>query len=80
VNYGLLCAHCGRIIDGQQRWWFSGAPYHAECVGPPPNPNGPPIYYSPMQPRPGCQPLPQLTEEDVRRIVREELAKRSSNG
>lgn len=34
-----------------------------------------PLFQPPAQEPAGCRPLPQLTEEDVRRIVREEFSK-----
>lgn len=34
--------------------------------------------YGPMSPQPGCAPARPLTEDDIRRIVREELGRRTS--
>ena len=65
-----LCGYCGRpVIDFAV--WHAGVPYHGECT------RGPreQLRYVPMPAQPGCTPLRQLTEDDVRRIVREEIAK-----
>ena len=65
-----LCGYCGRpVID--YAVWHAGVPYHGECTH---GPSGP-LRYAPMPVQPGCTPLRQLTEDDVRRIVREEIAK-----
>lgn len=57
----MNCPNCGGVL-----------PFHnAPCTGPLP-------YYAPMPAQPplhGAQPIRPLTEDDVRRIVREELAK-----
>jgi len=78
------CSHCGRPI-ANEAVYLGGYAYHPECTrGPsypatfqhlPPNP--PPthhLWHMPVAP-------PRLTEEDVRRIVREELTRRGdTNG
>lgn len=64
-----LCQHCGRPIGGVATW-LGGLPYHPECT------HGPsyPTHYAPLPAEhPGCRPTPALTEDDVRRIVRDEL-------
>lgn len=65
-----LCGYCGRpVIDFAV--WHGGVPYHGECTH---GPSGP-LRYAQMPAQPGCTPIRQLTEDDVRRIVREEIAK-----
>lgn len=64
----MLCGYCGRPM--LQQVWVGNVAYHPECT------RGP--SYSPMPSTPGCQPVKPLTEEDVRRIVCDELDKRSS--
>jgi hypothetical protein len=65
-----LCQHCGRPV-GEVATWIGGLPYHPECTHGP----GYLTHYAPSPvDRPGCRPTPMLTEDDVRRIVREELA------
>ena len=65
-----ICGHCGRPVL-IQAMWHGGVPYHYECTRGP----GAPLTYAPLPPDPeGCRPAKMLTEEDVRRIVREELA------
>lgn len=59
------CPNCGGVF-----------PYHnLPCNG---GVSSPPLYQFPYAPpkqdEEGCRPLKQLTEDDVRRIVREELA------
>jgi hypothetical protein len=67
-----VCGHCGRPVLGPAVW--SGAvPYHAECTMPPQTPR-----YAPMPAWPGCEPLVPMTEQRVREIVREELAKHNA--
>lgn len=64
----MLCAYCGR--PAATLVWVGGAGYHEECT------RGPGFQaptYQPLPPVFGCAPLKALTEEDVRRIVREEL-------
>ena len=64
----MLCAYCGR--PAATLIWIGGAGYHEECT------RGPGFQaptYQPLPPAPGCIPRQQLTEEDVRRIVRDEL-------
>lgn len=62
-----LCGYCGR--PAPVAVMYDGIPYHAECT------RSPQLQYAayPFPHEPGCVPLRQLTEEDVRRIVREEL-------
>ena len=69
-----LCGYCGRPVIGLAVW-DAGRAYHAECTHGP----GGPLRYAPMPQAPGCTPLRQLTEEDVREIVREELALKTPN-
>lgn len=54
-----LCQYCGRPIGGVATW-LGGMPYHPECTHGP----GYPTHYQ----------APTLSVDDVRRIVREELA------
>ena len=54
--------------------YCGGLAYHPECT------RGPGAQqYAPMPAMPGCTPVTPLTAEDVRRIVREELAKLTPN-
>lgn len=64
-----MCLHCGRPITGQIVYAGNGA-YHWECTQPPGQQS-----YQPMPNQFGAIPVPTLTEEDVRRIVREELGR-----
>jgi len=65
------CQHCGRPIGGVATW-LGGLPYHPECTHGP----GYLTHYAPLAPEhEGCKPSHQITENDVRRIVREELAR-----
>jgi len=58
-----MCSIChGIIFSGQPSQWVFGTECHAEC-------------YPPRPVDPAWMPARQLTEDDVRRIVREELAK-----
>ena len=68
MNTGMTCMHCGRpiLVDVA---YIGNCNYHLECARPPEQP----FRYEPMPPHPGAQPLIPLTEDDVRRIVREEL-------
>ena len=62
-----ICRHCGRPVL-THAVYYGGMTCHAECTrGPMP------------ADRPGCAPATQLTADDVRRIVREELAKLPPN-
>lgn len=67
----LKCAHCGRPIGGLQTY-IGGFAYHYECTL---SPNSPSLHFAPNQATQGAVPLKQLTEADVRRIVREEITK-----
>lgn len=71
----LKCAHCGRPIGGLQTW-LGGYAYHYECTL---SPDSRQLRYEPMTVTPCAIPVPPLTESDVRRIVREELAKEKPN-
>ena len=67
-----LCGHCGRPVI-THAVYYGGMAYHPECT------RGQ-MYYAHMPvDRPGCTPATQLTADDVRRIVREELAKLPPN-
>ena len=60
-NTTPTCGFCGMPVLVQPTWW-GGVAYHFECAH---GPGGPlPAQISPKT----------LTEEDVRRIVREEMA------
>lgn len=62
------CGYCGRPVIGHAVY-CGGLAYHPECT------RGPGAQqYAPMPAMPGCTPVTPLTAEDVRRIVREELA------
>jgi hypothetical protein len=61
----MYCAHCGR--PAATLVWIGGLGYHDECT------RGPGYKAPTFQPLP-CWPA-TLTEADVRRIVREEIAK-----
>lgn len=61
------CEGCGGPIVGASIWYL-GFAYHVECAG------RAGTAYKRMPATPGCAPVNQLTENDVRRIVREELA------
>lgn len=74
-NTAMHCAHCGRPCAAAI--WIGTLPYHEECT------HGPswqqqqylhPTFYPPS--RNFTVPHVPLQEEDVRRIVREELAAR----
>ena len=70
---GPLCQHCGRPIGGVATW-LGGQPYHPECT----HGLGYSTHYAPSPIATlGCKPAPPLTEDDVRRIVREELKERT---
>ena len=69
-----LCGYCGRPVIGLAVW-DAGRAYHAECTH---GPSGP-MRYVPVPQAPGCVPLRQLTEEDVRKIIRDELALMAPN-
>ena len=65
------CQHCGAPIGGAATW-LGGLPYHPECTHGP----GYPTHYAPLSlEHEGCKPSHRITENDVRRIVREELAR-----
>jgi len=65
------CQHCGRPIGGIATW-IGNQPFHYECTrSPSHNPTFLPAHVFGV----GAQPSPALTEADVRRIVRDELAK-----
>ena len=67
------CGYCGRPVIGHAVY-CGGLAYHTECT------RGPGAQqYAPMPAMPGCTPVTPLTAEDVRRIVREELAKLTPN-
>ena len=69
----LNCGYCGRPVIGHAVY-CGGLAYHTECT------RGPGAQqYAPMPAMPGCTPVTPLTAEDVRRIVREELAKLTPN-
>lgn len=58
-----MCSIChGLIFAGQQTRWLFGAEFHSDC-------------YPQRLANPARMSARQLTEDDVRRIVREELAK-----
>lgn len=59
----MHCAHCGRPVI--TALWVGDLPYHPECT------RGP--GYQPRTFVEGCQAYTNLTEADIRRIVREEL-------
>ena len=59
----MICAHCGR--PAASLVWIGSHGYHEECTRGPGH--QPPSYWHPYH--------PGLTEADVRRIVREELAR-----
>lgn len=67
----MLCAHCKRPMA--QAVWLNGWPYHLECTRGP----GYQTHYQMDFKDGGCTSLAMLTEQDVRRIVREELAERN---
>lgn len=67
-----ICGHCLRPVVGPAVY-HGGAAYHPECT------RGPMHYAQMPADRPGCAPATQLTADDVRRIVREELAKLPPN-
>ena len=57
-----MCSIChGLIFAGQQTRWLFGAEFHSDCY--------------PQRLANPARTARQLTEDDVRRIVREELAK-----
>lgn len=63
-----LCGYCGKpVIDAIT--WHAGTPYHSECTH---GPGYPTHYVMTRTPTPTWPST--LTEDDVRRIVREELA------
>jgi len=63
-----LCQHCGRPIGGVAKC-LGGLPYHPECTHGPSYPTHYEMTRTPTTTWPST-----LTEDDVRRIVREELA------
>lgn len=65
----MVCQHCKRPIGGAATY-IGTWPYHYECTRGP----GAPLTYASMDAAPGARPASPLTEEDVRRIVRDELA------
>lgn len=66
-----LCGYCGRPVIGMAVWG-AGRAYHAECTR---GPNWHQTYAPTPLPHGQARVLQQLTEDDVRRIVREEIAK-----
>jgi hypothetical protein len=70
----MVCQHCKRPIGGAATY-IGTWPYHYECTRGP----GAPLTYSPMEATPGARPVNLLTEQDVRRIVREELRVQQPN-
>ena len=76
----MMCAHCGR--PAAVVVWIGGMAYHEECTHGPSYVKPGPYVEIPALP-PGWArevPAPQLTERDVLRIVRAELAKRGPLG
>lgn len=63
-----ICGACGLPISAGVMW-IGGAPYHYACT------HGPALTIERIKIMP---PAKILTEEDVRRIVREELAARGA--
>ena len=66
-----LCGYCGRPVIGMAVW-DAGRAYHAECTR---GPSWHQTYASIPSPHGQARALRQLSEDDVRRIVREEMAK-----
>lgn len=66
-----ICGTCGFPIPPRNvSFGYAGPMCAYEGEHPPYRPT-----YAPMHPVEGAKPMRQLTEEDVRRIVREELGK-----
>lgn len=68
------CVHCGRPMAAAVA--SGGGMYHEECLH---GPGWQQPHYAPLPSNPGCAPLAPLTEDDVRRIVREEIARAKEN-
>lgn len=69
----MNCGYCGRPMVTMV--YVGDCAYHPECV------RGPGYAPPSMVPMfPGALPLPHLTENDVRRIVREELVRAAERG
>lgn len=64
-----ICFYCGRPILGAAIYGFASEPYHAECASPPRAPE-----YATRPSGAGCRPARYVTEQEVREIVREEIA------
>jgi hypothetical protein len=66
----MICQYCQRPIAGLATH-IGHLAYHPECT------HGPnyPTHYAPMPPVPGCVPWRAISEDDVRRIVRDEMTK-----
>ena len=67
----MVCGYCGRPIASEAKW-LGGTPYHSACTESPGYDPGTIRFYPPGQlPIPTF--TPAMTEDDVRRIVREEI-------
>jgi len=68
----FTCGFCGRPCASFV--WLGGVPYHEECTrGPGYQPRTYGTGYGLGPPSQGCIPIPTMTEERVRKIVREEI-------
>ncbi len=77
-----FCHVCFRPVIGAAVYGNAGEAYHPECTRPPEHARLSELTmprYAPLPSEPGCQPLKTLSEDDVRRIVQEELAKLPAN-
>jgi hypothetical protein len=73
-NTAMHCAHCGRPCASAV--WIGSLPYHQECMRGPGYQADVCRLYPPHPDWHHRAPAHDLTENDVRRIVREELAAR----
>lgn len=73
----IRCPNCNGVHPYHNLPCNGGLQARPCTLSPLPYLSPPPHFYPPLpdDKNPGCEPLKQLTETDVRRIVREELAK-----